>query len=563
MIRHIHIKDFILIEEETIFFSSGFTAITGETGAGKSILIGAIGLILGDRADFRAIREGASKAIIEAECDLSSLPNMPDLFQSLNLDYSDFSILRREITQQGKSRAFINDTPVSVSTLRTVGQYLVDIHSQHHNMLIGDPAFQMNVVDLLAQNAPILAEYQCLYDKYRKAQKKLEETRKEIEAERNQLDLARFQFEELQQASLSPGEDIEVEERMKMLQHAQEIREVLAGISSLCLDTTEGLSPYEQIAALERKLQALSSYFSYGNELYDRLHSLRMELNDLSSTASSLLSDSELDESELIRLENRYDTLQTLLYKYKLPRTEDLIAERDRLQSFLAKIDNSEEVIALLSEELSAAHEHVIALASELTSRRLSATEAILPDLHSLLAELGISGASFRVSISPLPAPGPLGADHLEFLLATNKHSVLHPIHEIASGGEISRFMLALKTLLSRSTVLPTVIFDEIDTGVSGEVAQKLGNVMKRLSRHLQVIAITHLPQIAALADHHWVVRKKEGASSYITTLSPLRDDARVEEIASMLSGSSVTPQAMDNARVLLQNSTTYSSSNL
>lgn len=552
MIKTLYIKDFILIQEACIQFRPGFTAITGETGAGKSILIGAIGLILGGRADTRTVREGATKAIIEATCDIADVADLKELFEQNDLDYNLLTTIRREVTATGKSRAFVNDTPVSATLLKQIGERLVDIHSQHHNMLIGDPAFQMQVVDALAHSHELRSEYTKAYQLYKKAVQYLTQAKQQLLKEQEQQELFRFQYAELSDAQIKPNEDAETEERMHLLQHAQDIIETLSVLSAFNEDQPNDMGVVQQLVGVEKKLSALHSHFSPAEELYERLQSVRIDLQDIISSAADLLSRSDFDTSDLPLLENRYDFLQGLLYKYKKNNANDLIAERDRLGKLLENIENSDQYLQTLQNEVNTTLAQAKQKAQALTEERAKAAEQILPNLHSLLAELGIAGASFRIAIEPLPELSPTGADAISFLFGTNKQTALRPIQEIASGGEISRFMLALKTILSSHATLPTVIFDEIDTGVSGEVADKLGRVMQRLSKHLQVIAITHLPQIAVQAAQQLVVSKQEQEQGYATTIHEVKENERVYEIATMLSGENVTDQAIENARALL-----------
>lgn len=552
MIKTLYIKDFILIQEACIQFRPGFTAITGETGAGKSILIGAIGLILGGRADTRTVREGATKAIIEATCDIAAVADLKELFEQNDLDYNLLTTIRREVTATGKSRAFVNDTPVSATLLKQIGERLVDIHSQHHNMLIGDPAFQMQVVDALAHSHELRSEYTKAYQLYKKAVQHLTQAKQQLLKEQEQQELFRFQYAELSDAQIKPNEDAETEERMHLLQHAQDIIETLSVLSAFNEDQPNDMGVVQQLVGVEKKLSALHSHFSPAEEFYERLQSVRIDLLDIISSAGDLLSRSDFDTSDLPLLENRYDFLQGLLYKYKKNNANDLIAERDRLGKLLENIENSDQYLQTLQNEVNTTLAQAKQKAQALTEERAKAAEQILPNLHSLLAELGIAGASFRIAIEPLPELSPTGADAISFLFGTNKQAALRPIQEIASGGEISRFMLALKTILSSHATLPTVIFDEIDTGVSGEVADKLGRVMQRLSKHLQVIAITHLPQIAVQAAQQLVVSKQEQEQGYATTIHEVKENERVYEIATMLSGENVTDQAIENARALL-----------
>ncbi len=551
MICHLYIKDFILIRELSIDLRPGFTAITGETGAGKSILIGAISLILGARAESKAIRLGAKKAIIEAECSVQNQPEIQRFFEDNDLDYSQTCILRRELTPNG-SRAFVNDTPVTANILKQIGEYLVDIHSQHHNMLIGNPAFQLSVLDTLAGNDKLLHDYQNSYNEYREAEKKLKEERILIESQRKEEDFIRFQFAQLDDANLMEGELTDVEDQLSAAQHVQEIIEALSALVALGDDHGETPSIEEQIIMVSRQLARESTHHTKVAELADRVSSLRIELVDVIHEADILRDNIDLDPKEKERLEERLDLLQSLMYKHNVQTDTELIQIRDAYKSQLDRISFSDENLKLLESQVKSLYLQADSLAKALHDSRSKAAQDLLPDLHTLMTELGIAGATFDVNIRTVATLTPTGTDEISFMLATNKHTHLQPIHEIASGGEVSRFMLALKTILAKKTVLPTVIFDEIDTGVSGEIAGRLGNVMCRLSQSIQVLCITHLPQIAALADHQLVVQKTEGENDYQTDIIPVTGENRVRQIATMLSGAELTEAAISNARELL-----------
>lgn len=552
MIRHLYIKDFILIRELSIDLQPGFTAITGETGAGKSILIGAIGLILGTRADSKTVRNGAKKAIIEAECSIQDLPDIRVFFEKNDLDYSDSSILRRELTANG-SRAFINDTPVTTTLLRQIGEYLVDIHSQHHNMLIGNPTFQLSVLDTLADNHELLNAYRAVYHEYQQSQKALKEEKSLIETQKKEEDYIRFQYNQLEDAKLVEGELQEVESQLNAAQHTQGIIEALSALVSLDENYGESPSTAGQISIVIKQLLRESPHHPKVSELAERLTSLQIELSDLISEADTLRDNIDLDPAEKTRLEERMDLLQSLMYKHNVQTDTELIQVRDEYRSKLDHLTLSDEHIGALQAEVDRLHKEATDLATKLHGRRANASKDLLPDLHDLMRELAIAGATFDVDIRPTATLTPTGMDEVSFMLATNKNTHLQPIHEIASGGEVSRFMLALKTIIAKKAVLPTVIFDEIDTGVSGEVADRLGQVMYRLSQNLQVLSITHLPQIAALADHQLVVKKTEEDSGFWTEITPVNGEDRVKQLASMLSGTELTSAAMNNARELLK----------
>lgn len=553
MIQHIHIKDFVLIDELSLDLRPGFSSITGETGAGKSILIGAIGLVSGNRADSRAVREGAAKAIIEVVCSVENKEALKVLFDDNDLDFGEVCTLRREITSGGKSRAFINDTPVTTNLMKEVGGHLIDIHSQHHNMLIGEPAYQMGVVDTLAGTAGLLEEYKGAFSEYKSAQKKLEEERERIEKQRKDIDYIQFQYQQLDEAKIRPNEIEEIEERLALAHNAQDITEALSALVGLA-DRGSMESPLDEIAMVAKKLGKITDSYTQAAEIAERLEAIRIELSDLTALGADAVESLSIDHSEVELLEQRADLLQSLLFKHNLKSTSELITLRDDYETQLQGIDDADDHILRLEKEVSLAFKKAKALADKLTQKRLSVSETLLPELEHLIKELGISGATFAIELTPAESLSYNGADKVSFLFATNKQTSLRPIREIASGGEISRFMLALKTILAARAVLPTVIFDEIDTGVSGEVAGKLGKVMQTLSRNLQVITITHLPQIAALADHQYVVSKREEDTTFVTTIEECVGEERVNELAGMLSGAHVTEAAIQNARALLLN---------
>lgn len=553
MIQHIHIKDFVLIDELSLDLRPGFSSITGETGAGKSILIGAIGLVSGNRADSRAVREGAAKAIIEVVCSVENKEALKVLFDDNDLDFGEVCTLRREITSGGKSRAFINDTPVTTNLMKEVGGHLIDIHSQHHNMLIGEPAYQMGVVDTLAGTAGLLEEYKGAFSEYKSAQRKLEEERERIEKQRKDIDYIQFQYQQLDEAKIRPNEIEEIEERLALAHNAQDITEALSALVGLA-DRGNMESPLDEIAMVAKKLGKITDSYTQAAEMAERLEAIRIELSDLTALGADAVESLSIDHSEVELLEQRADLLQSLLFKHNLKSTSELITLRDDYETQLQGIDDADDHILRLEKEVSLAFKKAKALADKLTQKRLSVSETLLPELEHLIKELGISGATFAIELTPAESLSYNGADKVSFLFATNKQTSLRPIREIASGGEISRFMLALKTILAARAVLPTVIFDEIDTGVSGEVAGKLGKVMQTLSRNLQVITITHLPQIAALADHQYVVSKREEDTTFVTTIEECVGEERVNELAGMLSGAHVTEAAIQNARALLLN---------
>ncbi len=553
MITRLYIKDFILIKELELFLQNGFTTITGETGAGKSILVGAIGLILGNRADIKTIREGENKAIIEADFDLTGVEGLQSIFSDNDLDYEMQCTLRRELTSNGKNRAFINDTPVTTAMMKAIGEHLVDIHSQHHNMLIGDIGYQTSVLDTLANNQSLLEEYAEAFRTYSEVKQMLFEEQKRIEAQSKEQEFISFQLQQLESAHLKPGELAQLEERQAMAQHSTEIADALHLVSSFSEGDEGRAGVIEQIHGAAKLVGRVSQHYSQVDELYKRLESLEVELRDITREADGLLDNIEVDPQELEQIEQRLDFLQGLLFKFKLTDHDELISLREYYARTMEEIANSDGHLRQLEVEVQQKLNIATALAQKLSDTRAKAAEALLPQLHLLMKELGIAGATFKVDLQRLPQLGNYGYDSVQFLFATNKQTILQPIREVASGGEISRFMLALKTILAEHTVLPTVIFDEIDTGVSGEIAEKLGQVMARLGGNLQVLSITHLPQVAAMAEYQLVVAKKEDKERYFTTIHEVKGEERVRQLATMLTGAEMTDAALANARELLK----------
>lgn len=552
MITHLHIKDFILIDHLEWEIHEGFTSITGETGAGKSIIIGAIELILGGRADIRKmLRPGADKAIVEATFTLEKGEVLRPLFEENDLDYSDTCLLRREVLKSGKSRAFINDTPVSATLLKQVGDQLVDIHSQHHNRLIGDPLFQLSVIDTLASNEKVQEDYDDAYRHYRQLEKQLREEKERVRKERQEEDYISFQYKQLEEAHITKGEEAEVRERLTLAEHATEISELMHELSAL--DGDEEQSVLQTLRRLMHDCKSFADTMPSAADYAERLEAIYIDLSDISNDASRRLDDIDIDPQELALLQARMNLLQSLIYKHNVADSDELIALRDRYKEQLDSISSADNRLEELQGELERAHTSAKEAAKRLTATRLKASKDFTPKLMKSITELGIAGASFEVSIEPTAELTETGGDLIRFLIATNKQTQLLPIDEIASGGEISRIMLALKAIIAERQTLPTIIFDEIDTGVSGSAAERLGRIMKRLSSHIQVLSITHLPQIAALADHQVVVVKEEGSDIYNTSLTPVEGEERVVAIAAMLSGSTKTKAALDNARALLE----------
>ena len=551
MLKHLYIKNFTLIDELDIELHEGFSVITGETGAGKSIILGAIALLLGQRADSKTLKLGADKCVIEASFDLSRY-GMDDFFDENDIENDpEDCIVRRELTASGKSRAFINDTPVQLSMLKELGERLVDVHSQHQNLLLNKQDFQLGVVDIIADDTTALSQYQQTFRQYQNIQKELDELRENIDRHRQNLDFLQFQCEELTQAALVEGEQEELEQRSETMSHSEEIKSALYET-----DNALGAEQTGVVSALRSSMSALkgiSRVFPAVEELSQRLESCYIEVKDISQDVSRYLEDVDFDPSELDAINNRLDRLYDLEKKYHVETVEELIAKRDEIRQQLNGIENSDESLAELQQQLDTLLKQAGKEADALTKLRTKAARQIEDAMQSKLIPLGMPAVRFSVQITPEQL-GPNGQDKVSFLFSANASTPLQPIAQVASGGEIARVMLSLKAMISGAVKLPTIIFDEIDTGVSGKMAEKMAEMMKDMGSHgRQVVSITHLPQIAALGTHHYKVEKKETPQGTTSSMKALTDDERILEIAQMLSGSDVSDAAIQNAKELLK----------
>ena len=549
MLKHLYIKNFTLIDELDIELYPGFSVLTGETGAGKSIILGAIGLLLGQRADSKSIKQGTDRCVIEAHFDLSRYDLQP-FFQENDIDYdASDTIIRREITST-KSRAFINDTPVALSMLKELGEQLVDIHSQHQNLLLNKQDFQLSVVDIIANNGSLLKDYQQVYSQLQTAKSQLQEMKDDIERNRQQQDFMQFQYEELQQANLVDGEQEELEQQSDLLSHAEDIKGALYEADGLLYGEQRGA--VDNVRQSFQTLRSIVRVLPAANELVERLESCHIELKDIADEVNSLLEHTDFDPAELDRLNNRLDLIYDLQKKYHADSIEELISQRDQLGKQLEAIENSDEALSELQakcQELTAKSQQ---LADKLTKQRQQAAKEIEKQLLQRLIPLGMPHVRFSVTITPQQL-GRNGQDCVSFLFSANTSTPLQPVSQVASGGEIARVMLSLKALISGAVKLPTIIFDEIDTGVSGKIAEKMAEMMREMGQaERQVISITHLPQIAAMGSHHYRVSKEETAQGTTSNLHLLTDDERIREIAQMVSGSDVTAAAIQNAKALL-----------
>lgn len=551
MLKQLYIKNFTLIDELNISLYPGFSVITGETGAGKSIILGAIGLLLGNRADSKAIKAGRDRCVIEAHFDLSRY-GMQKFFDDNDIDYdADDTIIRRELTAAGKSRAFINDTPVPLTRMRELGEQLVDIHSQHQNLLLQKEDFQLNVVDIIAQDADQLKVYQKEYDAYRKAKELLEELKAEIAKNRENEEFMRFQHKELDDANLQEGELEQLEQEAETLSHSEDIKTALFEADSAL--SGENDSILDKLKNATHQLEKICDVYPSMADVAGRMQSSYIELKDIAQEISSSVDHVEFDPNRLDAINTRLDKLYTLQQKFHVETVTELIATRDRIAEQLSHIDNGDEDIEEKEKEVAALLVKAEKQAALLTSIRQKSAKAIEKEMKGRLIPLGIPNVRFEIAFADKPLSGN-GADKVSFLFSANKSTQLQPVSQVASGGEIARVMLSLKAMISGAVKLPTIIFDEIDTGVSGKIAEKMADIMEEMGlQNRQVLSITHLPQIAAKGSHHYKVLKEETENGTISHMKELNNQERIEEIAQMLSGSDITQAALANAKELLR----------
>ncbi len=551
MLKQLYIRNFTLIDTLNMQFKSGFSVITGETGAGKSIILGAIGLLLGQRADSKMVRHGATKCVIEAHFDLSRY-DMEPFFEKNDIEYdADDCIIRRELTATGKSRAFINDSPAPLSMLKELGEMLVDVHSQHQNLLINKQDFQLSVVDIIADNAALSDSYRKAYALYSAKERQLNELREEIERNRSNADFLQFQYDELASAALTDGEQEELEQKADTMSHSEEIKSALYEADRQLSADSTGV-----VTNLRTAINAISSItrvMPSAEALAQRMDSCHIELKDISQEISGMVDDIEFDPAELDAINNRLDKIYDLEKKYRCNTVGELSALRDDLEKKLNEIVNSDDTLNQLQQEMAGARAECEAKAKALSATRRAAATQIEREMLTRLSALGMPNVQFRVSIDNEPL-GKNGTDKASFLFSANRNGQLQPVAQVASGGEIARVMLSLKAMISGAVKLPTIIFDEIDTGVSGKIAEQMAQIMQQMGRSdRQVISITHLPQIAALGSTHYKVYKEDTADGTISHMRMLTPDERVREIAQMLSGSDVSEAAINNAKELLK----------
>lgn len=551
MLKQLCIKNFTLIDELNIQMHPGFSVITGETGAGKSIILGAIGLLLGNRADSKSIKAGRDRCVIEAHFDLSKY-DMQQFFtdNDIDEDLSD-TIIRRELTAAGKSRAFINDTPVSLTKMRELGEQLVDIHSQHQNLLLQKEDFQLNVVDIIAQDEKQRKNYEAAYNQYKQANQKLNALKAEIEKNRENEDFLRFQFKELDEAQLQNGEQEELEQEYEMLSHSEDIKTALYQADNH-LSGDDG-NIIERLKQASEQLANIKDVYPEVTELLERIDSSYIELKDIAQEINGLTDHVEFDPARLETINERLDKLNSLQQKFHVRDLGELIETYHQLKEQLSHIDHSDEDVEALEQEVIQLLEKAQKQAKELTAIRTKAAKKVEEEMKQRLIPLGIPNVRFSISLTEKPLSHD-GGDKVSFLFSANKSTPLQPVTQVASGGEIARVMLSLKAMISGAVKLPTIIFDEIDTGVSGKIAEKMAQIMVEMGNHeRQVLSITHLPQIAAMGSHHYKVSKEETDEGTISRMTELSQQERVQEIAQMLSGSDVSEAALANAKELLR----------
>ena len=551
MLKQLYIKNFTLIDELDISFNPGFSVITGETGAGKSIILGAIGLLLGNRADTRQVKAGTERCIVEAHFDLHKY-NLQTFFQEHDLDYDEQDcIVRREVSASGKSRAFINDSPVSLQQMKDLGERLVDIHSQHQNLLLRKEDFQLNVIDLMAGNERERNDYATTYQSYTKARSQLQALKQQMQASHDNEDFLRFQQSELNDAQLTAGEQEELEEQSQLMSHVEEIKSALYESDNLLNADSTGI--VNGLRTIINQLHSIENVFPAAEELASRTDECFIELKDISEEISNRLERVDFNPAELERINDRLDHLYSLQQKYHVSSVEELIDIKQNIDEQLSQIDNSDEQLKELQDQLIALESACQDKAKRLSATRQKAARKVEQAMKSRLVPLGIPNVRFEVSLSEKPLSTD-GTDRVAFLFSANKSTALLPVSEVASGGEIARVMLSLKAMISGSVKLPTIIFDEIDTGVSGRVAEQMAAIMKEMGdADRQVISITHLPQIAAMGATHYRVSKEERKQGTTSSMVMLSQEERISEIAQMLSGSNISEAAISNAKALLQ----------
>ena len=552
MLLRLKISNYALISETEIEFGGGLTVITGETGAGKSILMGALSLVLGSRADISVIKQGEKKTVVEAEFDVSAY-NLKSFFDENDLDYADLTEIRREILDSGKSRAFVNDTPVNLATLKELGQRLTDIHSQHQTLEIGYEDFQLGLIDAYAKNGALLADYAEVYQKWQAAKSQLESLLKRAKEIAMEAEYLHFRFDELDKAKLREGEQQELEEEYEILTHNEDIKMAISNACDELVRADEG-TVLQKLKSSISELRKIAAYFPKAAEFADRMDSAYIELNDISREITDIDENTEYSPERLEFVNERLGVIYQLQKKFNVNTVDGLIAMHKELAQKLSLVDNIDGQTDDLKKAVAALESQLRKQADAIGEGRRKAVPQLREEVQGLLESLGIKDSQFDVQFSTVKDFRPNGTDSVKFMFSANKNVSMGELSKTASGGELSRLMLSLKYILSRSSKLPTIIFDEIDTGISGDIAGKMGAMFRRMSEHMQVICITHLPQVAAKGNHHLKVYKHEEDGAVRSDIKPLTGDDRIHEIASMLSSEKVTDAALMNAKELMNN---------
>lgn len=552
MLKNLKISNYALIEKSDIDFSSGFSVITGETGAGKSIILGALGLLMGQRADSKVIKANEKKCAVEAIFNIEGL-QLEAFFSEHDIDYdAEECILRREVSSNGKSRAFVNDSPVSASTLKLLAAEVIDIHSQHQNLLMGREHFLLDILDAVANNQEVKDAYaQCFHEWHEacKALKQLKEQRAQDQANR---DFLQFQFDQLEAANLQADEQSELEEEHQLLSHAEEIKGSL--FEALNAFSEDGGNIAGKLRNAAHNLSGISGVFAQAEALAERIESARIELEDVSEDLERNAENIEFDPARYQFVEERLNTIYELEKKHQVDTIADLLRLQEELNLQLNNIENGDEIIAEKEKAIEGLYQRLLSLGKDITTSRKTAAKTTAENLMLTLQTLGMPNARLRFEITTRTAPDISGFDNVTFLFSANKNVPEQDVTQIASGGEIARLMLSLKAFLSQRKKLPTIIFDEIDTGVSGTMAERMAQVMQQMAQNCQVICITHLPQIAALGQQHYRVFKSENDTGTSSHIIRLNNNERIREIANMLSGEELTEAAINNAKALLKN---------
>lgn len=544
MLTHLNVENYALIDHLEVEFDSHLNIITGQTGAGKSILLGALSLLLGARNEGAAIKDNSRNCVVEAQFDICGL-NLESLFEQLDIDYEPQITIRRIITPAGKSRAFVGDQPVQLATLKSLGEYLIDIHSQHSNLILASEQFRLEALDTIARCTTLREQYNVAYAEFLATKGELEKARQAILSARKEEEWLRYQVDELRAAALKAGEEQELEEKIATLANAESITEAYGALHQALTDEQTGV--VMQLVQRAKALKAVAEHYTDARSAAVRLDSVIIELQDLDTTAEQVIEHIEADPELLDKYNNRLELLYTLRRKHRAENLDELIAIFERYSAQLEGIDRADENIAALEQRVVAAEEQAKGIATAISEAHKLAAPDFEHAVESILHKVGMASAQFKIDFTTTEL-GPSGMERIELLFTANEGLVARPIEKIASGGEMSRVMLALKSILSRSLSLPTIIFDEIDTGVSGSVANAVGEVIAELSATMQVIDITHLPQVASKGNRHYLVYKSDST----TNMRQLSDDERITEIAKMLSGENITDAAIEQAQILL-----------